>query len=189
MRWNYWVINTANKDVAVPESWHNVLKIIKNLVDNKIIDKIEVAAFTIRGMRTLRWLIPPEHHEYSTEEDCIEVAKKLLAAYLETKDVGIEIPDDLQLYLSDYLQYANTKCSLCLDELEKHLFFLDGRTEPNAIAMGHIEPLNQRSEYQHNHFATNTTWQHRRCNYMQGERNINTALNYMLEILHRHGKI
>lgn len=189
MRWSFHAINIANPSITVPEDWQIILLLVTGLIEKKIIDKIEVAAFTIRGLRTLRWLIPIEHPEYSTEVDCLEVSKKLLASYLEIKDVGIEISETLRSNLSDYLHDTHTKCPLCLEELEKYLFFLDGRKEPDAIAMGHIEPLNQRNEHQHNHFAGNTTWQHRRCNYMQGERNINTALNYMLEILQRHGKI
>lgn len=191
MKWNSWVISNSNKNIFPPAEWCEVLKILheSNLIEDKIIDKIEVAAFTIRGSRILRWKIDESDPQFATEDNSFRVAKKLLANYLEVIDLSIQIPEKLKPFLANYLTSESTKCSLCREEITTIMFVLDGRTEQDAINMGHIEPLNTRDQNQSNHYAENVCWQHRRCNYMQGERNIETALNYMYGILKRHGKI
>ena len=191
MKWNYWVISNSNKGVQPPQEWYQILQIIyeHNLLDNKNINKIEVAAFTIRGSRTLRWIILENDPQFASERNSLEVAKKLLANFLELVDLKIIIPEKLKIFLSEYLTNETTKCSLCREEITSTMFLLDGRKDQDAVNMGHIEPLNTRDQNQSNHYAENVCWQHRRCNYMQGERNIETALNYMFGILKRHGKI
>ena len=74
-------------------------------------------------------------------------------------------------------------------EIEKDMFLLDARKQPDSIQMGHKNPLHKRDKITHNHTYDNVIWQHRRCNYMQGEDTIKSALKYMIEILKRHKKI
>jgi len=189
MKWNFHAINIANKGIMPPLEWQEILVILKIIIDKKIIDKIEVAAFTIRGSRLLRWRIEHTDPQFASEQTSLEVAKKLLANYLELVDLDIVMPDILKDYLSNYLTNETSKCSLCKEEITSSMFLLDGRKDQDAINMGHIEPLNTRNQNQSNHYPENVCWQHRRCNYMQGERNIETALNYMYDILKRHNKI
>lgn len=191
MRWKYWVLNNFAGTNSVPKEWYDILEIVdKNkLVDNKVLNKIEVAAFSTRGNRQLRWTIDESDPQYATEKTSLDIAKKLLANYLQLVDLNITIPENLKILLSDYLTNETTKCSLCKEEITSKMFLLDGRKDQDAINMGHIEPLNTRDQTKSNHYPENVCWQHRRCNYMQGERNIETALNYMYEILKRHSKI
>lgn len=191
MPWNFWVIWKANNGVEPPADWTKLIKENKRhaLVEAKIFNKIEVAAFTIRGERTLRWRINKSHSEYSTKKDCLDVAKKLYAYYLRLKDFDKQIPPKIKKLVSLKSYPDNTQCPLCLEEIEKGMFFLDARKQSSAIQMGHKNPLSKRIQKNHLHTKENVIWQHRRCNYMQGEDTIENALNYMLEILKRHKKI
>lgn len=187
--WHYWVIRTANPEINPPTDWIIILENLGKLVPGKIIDKIEAAAFIIRGTRIIRWILDQNDPQYATESESTEVAKKLLSQYLDLTNFQENIDDDIISLLKPYKTGNPTRCSMCLEELSTDSFLLDGRTDPNSISMGHLTPLSMRNQQFSNHFADNVNWQHRRCNYMQGERTINEALDYMKEILKRHQRI
>lgn len=190
-KWCFSLIVTSNPGSRPPRDWWKLIKVIKEhgLVDNSILSKIEVAAFTIRGSRTLRWKMPNYDPQYATIHQSVNVAKKLLAEYLNLYDFNQEIPKEIKSQLVDFNRLPKpTVCPLCKDRLKKSLFELDGRKDSQSIQMGHIKPLNSRGKISH-HFAKNVNWQHRQCNYMQGERELKTALKFMKSILIKHGKI
>ncbi len=187
--WHCYFIKIANPEINPPNDWVVILENLGNLVLDKIIDKIEAAAFVIRGSRRIRWLLDQTDPQYATESESIEVAKKLLSLYLDLVDFQVDIDDNIVSLLTPYKTGNPSRCPMCLDELSTESFLLDGRTDPNSISMGHITPLSMRGKHFSNHFADNVNWQHRRCNYMQGERTINEALDYMEEILQRHQRI
>lgn len=191
MAWHFYAIKIANKNFEPPTEWTEIVTLLKvnDLVETKVIGKIEVASFAIRGSRLLRWRIKETDSEYSSEEECLRIGKKLLVYYLQLKDFNKKIPDEIKQSLGINENNQFTKCPLCLLEIEKEAFIIDARIFPNAIQMGHLNPLNLRDENKSNHFADNINWQHRRCNYMQGEDTIANALNFMIEILKRHKKI
>ena len=189
--WHFPAIKIANKGILPTKEWMEIILSIKQskLVEDKVIGKIEVASFAIRGSRLLRWRIKETDPEYSSEEECLRIAKKLLIYYLHLKDFNKDIPSVLKTLLGITEKTETTKCALCLLEIEKEQFLIDARIHPNAIQMGHLNPLSLRNEVSSNHFAENINWQHRRCNYMQGEDTLANALDFMIEILKRHKKI
>jgi len=191
MPWNYYVLNIDKNSEPPPDEWSEIIKLVKEnkLTEDKLINKIEVAAFSIRGVRTLRWLIDKTHSEYSSKDECLKIGKKLLTYYFNLKDYEKKIPKELFEKLEMDKIKEPTKCPLCLLELEKEMFNKDGRVDSNSIQMGHISPLKLRTGDDSNHFAENINWQHRRCNYMQGEGTLDDALEFMIDILKRHGKI
>lgn len=191
MSWCFYAIKIANKDYSPNEEWLTILDLLKKhkLVEIKVLGKIEVAAFAIRGSRLLRWRVKESDSEYCSEIECLNIAKKLLVYYLQLKDFEKEIPIDVRKCLNMSNEKVDVKCPLCLLEIEKEQFFKDARISPNATQMGHLNPLNLRGKSTSNHFADNINWQHRRCNYMQGEDTLENALEFMIGILQRHNKI
>ncbi|MFM7682818.1 MAG: hypothetical protein ACKO7P_08735 [Bacteroidota bacterium] len=191
INWHFPAIKIANKNIYPSKDWIDLIELLKDsdLVENKVLGKIEVASFAIRGSRLLRWRIREDDPEYSSEEECLKIAKKLLVYFLQINDLNKEIPKEIKNTLEIDENAEPTKCPLCLLEIEKEQFLIDARIHPKAIQMGHLNPLNLRDENNSNHFAENINWQHRRCNYMQGEDTLDNALDFMIEILQRHKKI
>jgi hypothetical protein len=52
------------------------------------VDKIEVAAFSIRGKRIARWQLKEKYAEYSTKQNALEAAKKLTWFRLSKKSAS-----------------------------------------------------------------------------------------------------
>lgn len=201
MGWNYWVVRIAAGDNP-PQEWVEILKHLSKLLPDDYINKIEVAAFTIRGQRTARWRIDPSDSEYSTRENALGAAKKL--AWLLLKSEGTpEIPEDLYKLLictktgqcklleghegncGDISHIDEpTHCLVCRETIKFEDFKRAGRTDPISIQMGHIIPL---SRGKGGHNASNVIWTHRRCNYIQGEQTIKETIETIREIVKRHG--
>ena len=70
--------------VEPPEEWQITVKKLSQMIGETYIDKIEVAAFAIRGKRTARWKVPTSHPEYATLENSLGAAKKLTWLLLNT---------------------------------------------------------------------------------------------------------
>lgn len=201
MSWQYWVIKIAAQADAPPE-WSNILSQLAGYINNKQINKIEVAAFTIRGQRTARWLIPHTHAEFSTIENSIGAAKKLTWLLLKsqggpglnsalnlslkcTKDnrcVLLEGHDGECSELDRTLEI--TKCPICLEPIKLDDFNRDGRTDPFSIQMGHLVPLSKTTQ---GHTSDNVVWVHRRCNYIQDEQTVEETIITLSEIVKKHG--
>jgi hypothetical protein len=201
MSWNYWVLRIA-ADADPPQEWSDILSALSGYIDDDYINKIEVAAFTIRGKRTARWLIPGTHSEFGTIENSIGAAKKLTwlllqcqgapglnkrlrsllactkqhnkCALLEGHEGGCsKLPKTLQA----------TRCPICLDVIKLDDFDLSGRTDLLSVQMGHLTPLSKISQ---GHTADNVVWVHRRCNYIQDEQTVGETIDTLRQIVARH---
>ena len=85
MPWHYWVLRKF-ATTEPPKEWERILKLLKDILPAKYIDKIEVAAFSIRGKRIARWQLERSHPEYSTKVNAIGAAKKLTWLLLKSKN-------------------------------------------------------------------------------------------------------
>lgn len=143
-----------------------ILKDLDNIgLNGAYIDKIELAAFAIRGKRTARWLIPTDHPEYATLENSLGAAKKLTWLLLKSEEApGITA----ELY--NRLRCVQT-------------FNRNGRTDPYSIQMGHLVPLSRAPQ---RHKAKNVIWAHRRCNYIQDEQTVEETIKTLQEIVRKH---
>lgn len=200
MAWNYWVLKIAAQ-AGPPLEWDNILSKLSGYVDDDYINKIEVAAFTIRGKRTARWLIPEGDPEFSTIENSIGVAKKLAWLLLGCEE-GSGLSEDLRLSLKctrrpcvlleghdgecseSERTLEITRCPICCEPIRSDDFKRNGRTDPLSIQMGHLIPL---SRTRQGHTASNVVWTHRRCNYIQDEQTVEDTINTLCTIIRRHG--
>lgn len=201
MSWNYWVLNIA-AGAGPPREWGDILSALHGYIHDDYINKIEVAAFTIRGKRTARWLIPNTDSEFSTIENSVGAAKKLtwlllacqggpglneaLHSLLRCTKENVKcalleghegecsrLPKTLQL----------TRCPICLDVIKLDDFKLSGRTDPLSVQMGHLTPL---SRIKQGHTADNVVWIHRRCNYIQDEQTVEETIDTLRGIVEKH---
>lgn len=200
MGWNYWVLNSFSGSEP-PGEWVKILGHLSSLIPDKYIRKIEVAAFSIRGERTARWLVDSSHPEYSDKEDSLGAAKKLTWLMLESKG-GPSLTKELHKLLTcsknnqcklleghegeckEKFEISTSKCPLCQETLRFKDFKKDARSELFAIQMGHLSPL---SKCQGGHNSDNVFWMHRRCNYIQDEQNIEKTVEDLCEIVRKHG--
>lgn len=179
--WNFWVLNRWGGDDA-PKKWGAILLELQKILDNKNINKIEAASFSIRRYRTVRWKLPPQHIEYSTKEDSLNAAKKLTKLLLNS-DFGFVINIRLRKLLG-ISKKEFIICPLCNEPLFFYQFYKDGRKDHDSIQMGHKIPLT-RGENTHN--GKNVFWAHRDCNFIQGNKTINELFKKMAEILRVNG--
>jgi len=200
MRWNYWVLNIAAR-TEPPKEWSDILSALSGYIDNDYINKIEVAAFTIRGKRIARWLIPHTDSEFSTVENSIGAAKKLTWLLLACKGgPGLNEALFSRLRCTKHAKCALleghegdcsrlpktlqlTRCPICLDVIKLDDFKLSGRTELLSVQMGHLTPLSRIKE---GHTAANVVWAHRRCNYIQDEQTVNETIDTLRGIVEKH---
>jgi len=166
--------------------------------------KIEVAAFTIRGKRVARWLIPSSHPEFSTIKNSIAAAKKLTWLLLGcqgspglTKDLRslLKCSKNVKCVLLEghggecsksYKAPQVTRCPICLDVIKLDDFKRNGRTDPLSIQMGHLTPL---SRMKQGHTAGNVVWVHRRCNYIQDKQTVDETIDNLCGIVKNHGYV
>ena len=201
MSWNYWVVRIAAQ-ADPPEEWSSILSQLSGYIDSDYINKIEVAAFTIRGKRTARWLIPGTDSEFSTIENSTGAAKKLTWLLLGCQG-GPGLSEALHLSLKctklakcflleghdGECSESNrtleiTKCPICREPIKLDAFKRNGRVDPLSIQMGHLIPL---SRTRQGHTANNVVWVHRRCNYIQDEQTVEETINTLCEIVKKHG--
>lgn len=201
MAWNYWVLGIA-AGAEPPDEWQNILTGLSEIISDKYINKIEAAAFVIRGVRTARWLLSPDEAEFSTLQDALGAAKKLTWLLLKSEGVP-QIPGAL-LAMLKCTKSSNcalleghegecthtgspdqfSKCPVCLETIKLNDFELDGRTDPLSIQMGHLVPLSRETG---GHNAKNVTWAHRRCNYIQDEQTVEETIEQLCRIVEKHG--
>lgn len=202
MSWNYWVLKIA-ADADPPREWSHILSALSGHIDDDYINKIEVGAFTIRGKRTARWLMPNTHSEFSTIENSIGAAKKLTWLLLQCQG-GPGLNDVLSSLLACTKQHGEcalleghqgacsqsrktpqvTRCPICLDAIKLDDFKRSGRTDPVSIQMGHLTPISRAKQ---GHTADNVVWVHRRCNYIQDEQTVKETIDTLRAIVKKHG--
>jgi len=201
MAWNSWVLKIAAR-AEPPQEWNSILEDLDGILSDKYIDKIEVAAFSIRGERTARWLLVPDDAEFSTLADALGAAKKLTWLLLKSEGAPM-IPSSLLGKLrctksaictlleghegkcTDSRSHDGlTKCPVCLETIRFHDFERDGRKDLVSIQMGHLVPL---SRVTAGHTANNVVWVHRRCNYIQDEQTVEETIMQLCEIVKKHG--
>ncbi len=200
-RWHFWVVN-RNAGVEPPEEWETIIGYLSPIINGAYIDKIEVAAFTIRGKRTARWRVAVDHSEFATLENSLGAAKKLTWLLLRSEG-SPEMPsglyDSLKCTKSTECRlleghsngcetrvqgYENLRCPVCLETVNLADYERDGRTDPLSMQMGHLVPL---SRTRHGHNAANVVWVHRRCNYIQDEQTVEDTIRTLCDIVRRHG--
>lgn len=201
MPWNYWVIGISSQ-AEPPDEWVGILGQLSGYIEDKYINKVEVAAFTIRGVRTARWLIANTESEYSNLQNALGSAKKLTWLLLLSQE-GPGLDHELKKSLkctktamcvlleghggncsSSWQDPGVTRCPLCLEPIKLSDFNLDGRKDALSIQMGHSIPL---SRINQGHKADNVYWQHRRCNYIQDEQTLASTVENLVTIVERHG--
>jgi len=182
MPWNCWVINKFGGDNP-PKKWEIILIELRKYLSSKYINKIEVAAFTIRSSRKLRWVIPSNHSEYATKKDSLSAAIKLTNLLLCSKGAP---PVNSKLKKLLRLKKNITKCPLCIKHISLIDYDKDGRKEPDSIQMGHKIPLSRKKK---SHNGTNVFWAHRFCNFLQGDRTVKEVFIHMSKVLKANGYI
>lgn len=203
MTWNSWVLGIA-AGAEPPQEWENILVDLNRVLSDKYIDKIEFAAFAIRGKRTARWLLSPDDAEFSTLADALGAAKKLTWLLLKsegaptipssllgrlrcTKSANCILLEGHEGKCTDSRSHDGpTKCRICLETIRFDDFERDGRTDPVSIQMGHLVPLSRATG---GHTANNVVWVHRRCNYIQDEQTVEETIKQLCEIVKKHGYI
>lgn len=200
--WHYWVLNIA-AEAEPPEQWKTILRSLSRInLAGKYIDKIEAAAFVIRGQRTARWKVPTVSPEFATLENSLGAAKKLTWLLLRSEgapEMSEELGNSLKctksvggLLLGGHGGECDvrgpsqevTRCPVCKEIVKFNDFQRHGRTEPLSIQMGHLTPL---SRVRQGHNAANVIWAHRRCNYIQDEQTVEETIKTLCEIVEKHG--
>lgn len=184
MPWHYWVLRKF-ATAESPKEWEKILEELKSILPAKYIDKIEVAAFSIRGKRIARWQLEKAHAEYSTKQNALGAAKKLTWLLLKSKNAP-SIFHVLNSLLNKDRKFLEeiTYCPICKETISFEDFKRSGRTDPISIQMGNLIPLSRKRE---GHNAQNVVWVHRRCNYIQDEQTVTETIETLREILERHG--
>jgi hypothetical protein len=201
--WHFWVLNLPHIQIGrPPRQWKTILRILSQIISDTYIDKIEVAAFTIRGKRTARWKVTKSHPEFATMKDSLGAAKKLTWMLLMAKGSPkmsarlLKILKCTKLTKCSLLEghggkcrrkSANpetTRCPVCREIIRLTDFGINARTDPLSIQMGHLTPLSQKPK---GHNAANVVWAHRRCNYIQDEQTVKETIKTLREIVKRHG--
>lgn len=201
--WHFGVLNAAAK-AKPPEEWKTILRSLYEVdLPGAYISKIELAAFVIRGKRIARWKISKSHPEYATLKNSLCAAKKLTWLLLRSDGapgIPAKLYDGLKCSKTSRcalleghaencitrkpLEETTTHCPICLESIKFNDFRRNGRTDPLSIQMGHLTPL---SQARRGHNATNVTWAHRRCNYIQDEQTVEETIRTLREILEKHG--
>jgi hypothetical protein len=201
-RWHSWVLNIA-AEADPPDEWKTILRSLSQIgLSGTYIDKIELAAFAIRGRRTARWKVPTNHPEYATLENSLGAAKKLTWLLLRSEGapgITTELYNSLKcaqtpscVLLEGHngpcttIEQAQetTRCPICLDNIKLEDFKRNGRADPYSIQMGHLAPLSRTAQ---GHNAKNVVWAHRRCNYIQDEQTVEETIKTLREIVEKHG--
>jgi hypothetical protein len=199
-KWHSWVLNLA-AGANPPDEWVAILGSLNRLgLEGTHIDKIELAAFSIRGKRTARWNLDSSDAEYATLRNSIGAAKKLTWLLLKSdgaQGVDQELYRSLKCAQSSSCvlleghegeckgreETTTTTCPICLKAVELEDFNKDGRTDLYSIQMGHLIPLSKASE---GHNARNVVWAHRICNYIQDEQTVEEAIETLRRIVEKH---
>ncbi|MEW6686895.1 MAG: hypothetical protein AB1393_11935 [Candidatus Edwardsbacteria bacterium] len=184
MPWHYWVLRKF-ATAELPKEWVRILEELKSILTTKYIDKIEVAAFSIRGKRIARWQLKKDHAEYSTKQNTLGAAKKLTWLLLKSRNAP-SISEQLIPLLNKDREFAEeiTYCPICQEAINFEDFMRSGRMDPVSIQMGHLIPLSRARE---GHNVQNVIWVHRRCNYIQDEQTVSETIDTLRQILERHG--
>ena len=201
--WHFWVLNLTKVRIGRPPSqWKTILKVLSQLASPEFIDKIEVAAFTIRGLRTARWKVPRNHPEFATLKDSLGAAKKLTWLMLTTEGspkLPISLHKSLRCTKSAKCSLLEghkgkcrksvrgleiTRCPVCRETIKFNDFKRNARVDLLSIQMGHLTPLSRKPQ---GHNASNVVWAHRRCNYIQDEQTVKETIKTLREIVERHG--
>lgn len=175
----------------------------------RIADKIIQDAYHTRGNKTkpyknrsFRWdrpISPAEAQklknrknlgipkkEYSPQEDCFKVARKL-TRFIYEMEGSPDCPVEIKKYLDKVPDKKGNPCvcPLCLEEMNISDF--DAATWGKAvIELWHIKPLSAEKVL---HTEDNLGWGHRTCNIAQQERTTEDAIKWMESIVEKHKKI
>lgn len=199
MPWHYWVLRQF-AGATPPREWEDALSHMNGLLTDSLIDKIEAAAFSIREKRRARWMVSSTDKEFSSETESLRVAKKLTWLALHAPGAPtcpVGLTEALRCRRTDQCNKPEghqgecgslsgfvTSCPLCLEPLSISDFNRNARKDPAAIQMGHRTPLLSGGNL---HRGENVFWSHRRCNYIQGEQDLETAIATLVGIAAKHG--
>lgn len=186
--WFNWFVDVGSEKKA-PHKWSVLWKrLLKLGIDKKLLSKVEAASMVIREVRTERWLIDKDDHEYATIKDAINATKKLIYQAVISKDSSYNrytkksILKEVSCERKECLlspghpgkhrrvYYSKSHCSICGEEIIYRQIMGKGRAkrgskiDPKVCTMGHIDPLTAGGK----HNAENVCWQHKQCNDSQG---------------------
>ena len=182
MAWLHWQIRYNNRDQPSPKKWDTFANKLLSVIPKRNVEKIELASFTAKGNRKLRWLLPDTDPEYCNKDDAIQVAKKLAFLMLNTN--GCSIPTNLDKdFPKSKFKREITKCPLCKKEINLSDFNKNGNKDLESIQIDHEMPLSQQLG---SHNKNNVFWIHRRCNYIKGEQTTKQSLLSLVELIRNH---
>lgn len=138
--------------------------------------------------RASRWLLPEEHPQHASQEECARISAKLLAHVLEF-DGAPEAPPDVRAVAARILgkdpQPGDYYCPisglpLSFDEIVDSTD-INPRHGMSVFAMGHVVPLGSLADVRGRHVAENVVWMHEWGNRVQG----NLSVDQTIAEIHR----
>lgn len=201
MTWFFWQ-NKYKAGTPPPTEWITLGNALINLgIKRKYVEKVELAAFLIRGERKARWSLDSSNSEYCTEQEALNIAKKLSALVLLSRSSARIEKSILPLVKCTNNSYCNlyeghegpctrsgtrkpTRCTLCGHRITLSDFDKDGKRDQNSITMSHRSPL---SRTPGGHNAKAVEWAHRSCNSSLSSMSLDEAIEKSKEILEYHG--
>lgn len=184
MAWLFRQIRSDNPTQQSFVPWDTFASQLLQVLTRRNVEKIELVSFSKKGNpRTLRWLLPTTDVEYCTQNEALNISKKLAFLMLNSSNA----PMMTQVFSSTFppiiYPRQTTRCPVCKKEIDISDFDRDGRVDPESIQVGHEIPL---SRAQNSHNSNNIFWIHRRCNYIKGEQTIKESLLNLIDIIKNH---
>jgi len=127
----------------------------------------------------------------STPEDCYNIDMELISQLLNMEDLVVKPninDEDMEIIeiLRSLYEYPLV-CPICKEQILISQFQKGKGFDDYSIQIGHINPPSNPDESAH--YSGNVRWIHRKCNMIQGDMEISKTIDYLEEILKKHGRI
>jgi hypothetical protein len=140
--------------------------------------------------RETRWKLNLPHPEFSTKQECKEVAAKLLAQVLEFDGAPTPTEPEVIESATAVLGYGPTpgryRCPISGRRLSFQQLVESTDISPvhgrSPIAVGHLHPIAQQGR----NVAENVTWVHELGNRVQGDNSIDEAIREIFRMAEFH---
>lgn len=164
----------------------------------KIAEKIERDSFNTRGAawgtdkdgeqyrrnRQPRWTLKPGDQlypqHYQEYEICLEIAREMTLQIYEMPDAP-DCPPEIARFLPREPVRGNYLCPICLEPI----YVADFEEAKQSQAVIDTDHLNATLEFCH--VPGNVFFAHHDCNVRKGERSLKGFLDWVTELLERHG--
>lgn len=137
------------------------------------------------GNRINRWLLSPDHKFYADEKTATLVEVKYYLQLFSMTNAPRVMDDALENKFEWLIEHpvkpGQYRDPITLVEID----FNEILETPALLQSGHIYPLDRGGRHQ----PTNTFLMTKRSNALQGNMTVNELLDYILDILKRHGRI